>query len=189
MSEMAGPKFMGREEFKQYATKLRNKTNKFKKLKAELNEIRDETVVLGRTVQVLRGADASLGDFLAKLESERGISGYTETQTRLEKLSKETAQLDQTKGKTLEEISNIVTDINVALNARKNKLAPQIKELRAVRQRYQELEATYVDQKNKYDNTKAGLESHQMRLLQECNKLQVRTTTVVATAAGCRRWQ
>ena len=54
-SEMAGPKFMGRDEFKRYASQLREKTNKFKKLKAELNIVRDETVVLNRTLGVRPG--------------------------------------------------------------------------------------------------------------------------------------
>lgn len=172
ISEMAGPKFMGREEFKRYASQLREKTNKFKKLKAELNEVRDETVVLTRTVAILQGRDAKLGQFLAKLESDRGISGYTDTQARLEKMSKETATLDQTKGKTLEEISNIVTDITQTLKERKNKLAPQIKELRAVRQRYQELEGAFLSQKGKYEHTAVGLETERARLQKECDQLQ-----------------
>lgn len=193
VSEMAGSKFMGREEFKRYASQLREKTNKFKKLKAELNEIRDETVVLTRTVavrcvcswsvqrqsgtdnslpQILQGKDQDLAAFLAKMESEKGISGYTDTQAKLEKMSKETATLDQTKGKTLEEISNIVTDITQTLKERKNKLAPQIKELRAVRQRYQELEGAFLSQKGKYEHTAVGLETERSRLQKECDALQ-----------------
>lgn len=172
VSEMAGSKFMGREEFKRYASQLREKTNKFKKLKAELNEIRDETVVLTRTVAILQGKDQDLAAFLAKMESEKGISGYTDTQAKLEKMSKETATLDQTKGKTLEEISNIVTDITQTLKERKNKLAPQIKELRAVRQRYQELEGAFLSQKGKYEHTAVGLETERSRLQKECDALQ-----------------
>ena len=95
-------------------------------------------------------------------------------------MSKETATLDQTKGKTLDEISAIVTDITQTLKERKNKLAPQIKELRAVRQRYQELEGAFLNQKGKYEHTAVGLETERARLQKECDQLQVRVH------GGCR---
>merc|ERR1719446_875723 len=37
MAELQGPKFMKREEFKSFAAKLRNKTNLYKQMKAELD--------------------------------------------------------------------------------------------------------------------------------------------------------
>lgn len=80
--------------------------------------------------------------------------------------------MNDTKGKTLEEISKIVTDINFALKQRKEKLAPQIKELRSVRSKYQELEREYLDKKAVYDNTAAGLESERVNLEQECDEYQ-----------------
>ncbi len=74
---------------------------------------------------------------MKQLESRKGILGYTETQAELAKLSALKADVDDYKGKTLNEISRIVTDINQALKEKKNKLAPQIKELRTVRLQYQ----------------------------------------------------
>ena len=59
----------------------------------------------------------------------KGVAGYSETQERLEQVSEKTSTLNDAKGKTLEEISRIVTDINHKLKEKKNKLAPQIKEL------------------------------------------------------------
>ena len=58
-------------------------------------------------------------------------------QAELAKLSALKADVDDYKGKTLNEISRIVTDINQALKEKKNKLAPQIKDLRTVRLQYQ----------------------------------------------------
>mmetsp|Transcript_15452 Transcript_15452/g.36457 ORF Transcript_15452/g.36457 Transcript_15452/m.36457 type:complete len:703 (+) Transcript_15452:162-2270(+) len=172
MSEMTGPKFMKREEFKKYASELRHKTNKFKKMKQELAEIRAEAVVVSRTQAILRGLDSSLGEVLEKIEAEKGIAGYSKTQERLEEASEKKSELDETKGRTLEEISKIVTDITQSLKERKNKLAPQIKELRAVRQQYQELEARYLSGKSKFENTAAGLESSRIQLEQQCAQFQ-----------------
>lgn len=172
MSELQGPKFMKREEFKSFATKLRNKTNQYKKMKAELAEIRAETVVLNRTEQLLRGRDTNLNDFLAKQEAKQGVQGYTETEKRLQQVSETQGDVNEAKGKTLDEISKIVTDINQTLKERKNKLAPQIKELRAVRQRYQEVEQDHLEKKALYENTAAGLETERIKLEQDCAAFQ-----------------
>merc|ERR1711907_809103 len=105
-------------------------------------------------------------------EQEKGVSGYQNTEKELQEISKKKTNTDREKGQTLEEISKIVTDINIALKDRKNKLAPQIKELRSVRQQFQELEQFYLKHKKTYENTAAGLESERLKLEQECEKLQ-----------------
>jgi intraflagellar transport protein 81 len=172
LCEMSGPKFMKREEFKQYATQLRSKTNKYKSLKTELTQLQSESVVLNRTEQILKARDENLSEFMAQREQEKGVSGYQNTEKELQEISKKKTSTDREKGQTLEEISKIVTDINIALKDRKNKLAPQIKELRSVRQQFQELEQFYLKHKKTYENTAAGLESERLKLEQECEKLQ-----------------
>jgi len=164
LSELTGPQFMQREEFKQFASKLRTKTNRYKKLKTELANIRAESVVLSRTEQILRSRDENLQDLMDKIEEKHGVKGYMQTQEALVQVSRAGASTDQLKGKTLEEISAIVQNINVMLKERKNRLAPQIKELRNVRQQYQELEQIYNEKKAQYENTAAGLESDRLKL-------------------------
>lgn len=100
------------------------------------------------------------------------FSRYTDTQDRLEKVSAASAGINQAKGRTLDEISQIVTDINSALKERKNKLAPQIKELRVVRQEYQEVENGYLEKKSMFENTAVGLESERIKLEQSCGQNQ-----------------
>jgi intraflagellar transport protein 81 len=172
MSELSGPKFMKREEFKQYAAKLREKTNVYKKKKSHLGSIRAENVVLNRTEQVLKGRCTDVDEFMQKLEAKKGVAGYFDDKKAMEKVSELTSEVNETKGKTLEEISKIVTDINQALKERKNRLAPQIKELRSVRQRYQELEQEYLERKAVYENTAVGLDTERIKMEQECNAFQ-----------------
>ena len=133
---------MGGMDFKSYSSNLRQKAQTYRSLKAQIDEVRAESVLLHRTEAILKGRCANLDSVMSKLEKKRGVSGYTSTQDNLEKVTSEAAMLNQTKGKTLEEISKIVTDITAVLNERKTKLAPAIKELRAVRQEYQDIEAT-----------------------------------------------
>ncbi|KAJ0394462.1 hypothetical protein P43SY_010320 [Pythium insidiosum] len=172
LSELSGSKFMSRDEFKQFVNTLRNKTNQYKKVKAELAELTAESVVLHRTEQLLKGKLSDLDGFLRDLEAKKGVTGFLDTQDKLEQISERNAQINKVKGETLEEISRIVTDINQTLKERKNQLAPQIKELRAVRQRYQEMEQTYLERKAQYDNTAVGLETERIKLEQECHAFQ-----------------
>jgi intraflagellar transport protein 81 len=73
-----------------------------------------------------------------------GIAGFTEAQDHLEHVATTKQRIDQTKEATLEEISKLVLDINQQLNVKKNKLAPQIKDLRTARQKFVELEVQFL---------------------------------------------
>ena len=44
----------------------------------------------------------------SNLESKKGVSGFHETQEELEKVSAKKSELDEQKGKTLEDISELV---------------------------------------------------------------------------------
>merc|ERR1719277_2211048 len=96
--QMKGHKFMKRDEFKNYAASLRDKSAKFKRFKAELSELRHEVAVLSRTEQLLQAKDPT-------------PAGLRETEAALEKASVDKSQVDKAKGKTLDEISRIVEKI------------------------------------------------------------------------------
>ena len=172
LRQMPGGRMMRGEEFKNYANKLRSKTNQFRQLKQELSELRQESVVLSRTEAILKGRCDGLEEFMEKLEQRHGIEGYTTMEERDDKISMLSSALNQTKGKTLEEISKIVTDINQKLKERKNKLAPQIKQLRTVRNQYQEKESVYLEKKGMFESTAAGLESERVKLELQCGRNQ-----------------
>lgn len=172
LSELTGPKFMKRDEFRKYANELRTKTKEYKTLKADLAAVERETVILNRTEQILKGQADNVQEVLDKLEAKAGISGHSKTLDKLEEVSQQKKDIDSVKADTLEEISKIVTDLNVAIKTRKNKLAPQIKELRSVRQQFQELEHIYLQHKSNYDNVAVGLESERLKLEEECDAAQ-----------------
>eukprot|EP00746_Dinoflagellata_sp_MGD_P085005 gnl/MRDRNA2_/MRDRNA2_33687_c0_seq1.p1 gnl/MRDRNA2_/MRDRNA2_33687_c0~~gnl/MRDRNA2_/MRDRNA2_33687_c0_seq1.p1 ORF type:complete len:677 (+),score=212.71 gnl/MRDRNA2_/MRDRNA2_33687_c0_seq1:106-2136(+) len=157
--QMKGHKFMKRDEFKNYAASLRDKSAKFKRLKAELSDLRHECAVLTRTEQILQAKDPI-------------PEGMRQTEAALEKASVEKAQVDQAKGKTLDEISAIVQKINTQLKEKKNKLAPQIKALRTVRQTFQTVEATYLEKKNLYDQAQLAVNADLQKYSSEVVALQ-----------------
>ena len=73
----------------------------------------------------------------AVVEKQKGVSGYRETQDALENISSIKSELDSMKGRTLEDISYMVPQLNQKIANKKSALAPIIKELRPMRQRAQ----------------------------------------------------
>mmetsp|Transcript_24055 Transcript_24055/g.52509 ORF Transcript_24055/g.52509 Transcript_24055/m.52509 type:complete len:690 (+) Transcript_24055:253-2322(+) len=162
-----GKSVMSAEEFRRYVSELRGKTAQYKRMKGELSELRSEWGVLARTESILKEQEASVSVKLNEAEARRGVSGFNKTQEDLEKISQQKAEVDSVKGKTLEEISTVVEGINSKIKENKNRLAPQIKSLRTLRTKFQELEAEYLEKKSAYDNTKAGLDSEIAKLQSE----------------------
>jgi len=95
---------------------------------------------------------------MEKLEEARGVKGFERTQQAMEEISTNKSEIDEDKGKTLEEISIIVTQINNTIKERKNFLAPQIKQLRVLRQQFQETESEHNEKKSGFDNAMMGLQ-------------------------------
>lgn len=139
-------------------------------MKKELEEIRAELNILSRTESILTSRAGDIDDFLKQLEKQKGISGYTNINKRAEDIAMQKKNLDQAKDKNLEELTKLVEDIENQLKDKKAKLAPQIKQLRAYRQKYQELEQTYNEKKKAYDNTVMNLETEKHKLVSDIEK-------------------
>lgn len=154
-------------EMKVYMKGLTKKTDEYRTKKSELQQARDEVAVLVRTEEVLRSRDENISEFNAQLAEEKGVSGFQETQDGLEAVASSKQAIDMSKGDTLDRMSQTVEQITKTLKAKKNKLAPIIKELRAVRHAFEEVEDVYKKKKKIYDNTALGLESERLKLEQD----------------------
>lgn len=159
------------EDFKRYVNKLRSKSTVYKKKRQEIAEQRAEYGVLSRTEEILRQRDDNINKQLEIMENKQGVSGYRQTQDELEKVSAVKSDLDERKGKTLEDMSDMVNRLVRKIAEKKSSLAPIIKELRPMRQRNQELTAEYESKKQAYDTAAAGLESNMAKLEQEVRGL------------------
>jgi intraflagellar transport protein 81 len=101
---------------RRYGQQLRDKTHRYKQAKEELQKIQQESVVLHRTEQILKGRDRNLEEFLRQQEAKAGVTGYRDAQSRLEMASEQTAEMDDMKGQTLDEISDLVKVRHVAMD-------------------------------------------------------------------------
>lgn len=97
-------------------------------------------------------------------------SGFASAQEKIQEISQKKSDIDESKGKTLEEYSKVVTELNQSIKVmemrilintgqdRKQKLAPLIKELRNLRQQHQELEVRYLEKKALFDSATMGIQ-------------------------------
>lgn len=167
-----GSEVLKGDEFKRYVSKLRGKSTVFKKKRQELAELKAEHGVLQRTEEILKQRHESVQQQLQAIEQKRGISGYSDTQEELERVSALKSEMDEVKGRTLDDMSDMVKKLNAMIAEKKSALAPVIKELRPLRQKCQELTQEYDEKKAQYDSCAAGLESNRSKLEQEVRGLR-----------------
>ena len=110
-------------------------------------------------------------DLVQKLEEQKGIAGYSKIQDDMEKVAKDRQEIDKLKEGSLQELTKVVQNIEEQLKAKKSKLAPQIKQLRTYRKKYEEREGDYLKHKKGYENTLMSFEADKKNLEEDTNKL------------------
>lgn len=64
---------LGKKDLKKYGAVVREKIDKYKKMREELSSLRSELVVLQRTEQILKSRHKNLDEFLTELERQKGV--------------------------------------------------------------------------------------------------------------------
>ncbi|KAJ3216786.1 Intraflagellar transport protein 81 [Dinochytrium kinnereticum] len=172
LKSVAGNKVLRGEEFKRYVSELRGKSNIYKRKKAELSEMTGEFGILQRTEEILGSRVKAMESTLTELEKRSGVLGFHEAKESLEKVSEKKAEVDEAKGKTLNEISDIIQTLMSTINDKKALLAPVIQELRQLRARAAEVETDYLEKKKVYDATMVGIESETTHIQNEVKGFQ-----------------
>ena len=126
------------EEVESLKRDVKRLTRRYQQLKASATELSAEMLVLERTQGLL---------FRAEGAGSEGSSELSRTAKQIGEVSVAKSEVDEMKSAQLEKISGLVHDINKSIKERKAKLAPQIKELRALRATYKEAEEAYTRRK------------------------------------------
>ncbi|KAJ3072165.1 Intraflagellar transport protein 81 [Podochytrium sp. JEL0797] len=155
------------DDLKKYVGELRIKSNLYKQKRADLSETQTEHGILQRTHQILSNREETMLSSLNEMERRTGVQGYHRERDTLEKVSERKSEMDELKGKTLQEISDIISSLVGSINDKKTVLAPVIQELRKLRVVASDLEADYVERKRHYDGLMVGLDSEAVKLEHE----------------------
>jgi intraflagellar transport protein 81 len=161
-----------KSDVKKFGAIVKDKVEKYKKMKEEIGRQREELVLLQRTEQLLKQKDKNIDEFNAELEKKHGVEGFRGTQRALEEMAEKTAEIDQSKGMTLEQISTLVEQITREFKQRQGQLQPLMAELKAMRSEYMDVEAMYNEKKGNYDKVAIGLDMEKSALEKECDNFQ-----------------
>jgi intraflagellar transport protein 81 len=107
-----------------------------------------------------------------KKEREMGGGGYRTTYVRIQEVSAAKADLDDMKGKTLEEMSLIVKEIQRNIQARQNELKPLVARLQEQRKAKAVVENKYLQAKQRYQNAVSEYDTACFDLEEETKRIR-----------------
>jgi intraflagellar transport protein 81 len=159
-------------EFDKYVKSLRQKNDNYKELQAEIAVYRKELAVVMRSDEIVSAQRDRVQQELSKIERARGVGGFREAREQLEKVSATKADLDDMKGKSLEQISAVAKDIQHSIQARQNELRPFVNQLQEQRKKKAAIEGKYLQAKQRHQNAVHEYDSVCMELDEETRKLR-----------------
>ena len=159
-------------EWAKYVKNLKQMNENFKEYQQQLAGHKKELAVMMRTEEIVSAQHEKVRAEISKLERQRGIGGFREAREQLEKVSATKADLDDMKGKTLEEMSGIVKEIQRSIQARQNELKPLVAKLQDQRKKKATVESKYLQAKQRYQKAVAEYDTVCMELDEESKKLR-----------------
>ncbi len=174
-AQAKGTKFMKHDDFKQYASTLRGKQGQYKRMRNEIQEIKAELTVLMNTDKILKSKSDEIIVKLKAIEIETGAFGIFEAEEGLNAISVKHEEINTVKTLTLAQLSEKSSELKRLIDSRKSQLDPLLKELRALKDKYQEVESRYNEQRQQYDSTVFKLDNEKAGLVSEAEKLGVRS--------------
>jgi intraflagellar transport protein 81 len=141
-------------------------------MKAELDVHRRELAVMMRTEEIIRQQADAVHAKIEKIERQLGVAGHREKRKKLEDVSATKADLDDMKGKTLEQMSELNKEIQRNIQARQNELKPFVAALQEQRKAKAAIENKYLQAKQRYQNAVNEYEGSCMELQEEIGKMR-----------------
>ena len=165
LDQLRNSRVLKGDDFKRYSNQVRSKTAAAKTMKQRLADLRGEFGVLQYTERLLRSKHDDMREEISQLEARFGAKGFFETAENLSRVSEQKNSMEQVKGRTLEELSVVVQGLVAKIQERRQKLAPLVNDMRAMRSQAQVMDQDYEEKKSQF-------EYQQSLMLQEVSKLE-----------------
>eukprot|EP01061_Rhynchopus_euleeides_P011265 TRINITY_DN20840_c1_g1_i1.p1 TRINITY_DN20840_c1_g1~~TRINITY_DN20840_c1_g1_i1.p1 ORF type:complete len:689 (+),score=363.40 TRINITY_DN20840_c1_g1_i1:212-2278(+) len=160
LSKMSNEKIPKGEDFVKYVNSLRENYSNYKRMGAELGDLRAEYGVLQRTEELL----------MQKVDRKE-YQGICSTKTKIDAVNKQQQLIDGQKAEQLEKLASIVMEFVNETKEKRMKLAPQILELRNTRQKAQVLESAFQAKKEAYELEQSRLEGETGKLQEDVDQM------------------
>lgn len=153
-------------------SKIQVKVKEQKRLERHLSHLQYESLILQRTMDILKSRHQNIEKFMSDQEEKANAKGFHNAKKTLEDTVENVTKIDEMKGQTLQEISEMVTKITEKLKVERERLQPMIQKLKSTREEYQEVEDIHQTTKKRYDKMSTRLAVDRQQLERECDLLQ-----------------
>ncbi|XP_063719232.1 intraflagellar transport protein 81 homolog [Symsagittifera roscoffensis] len=138
---------------------IKRSLEQHKRLTKEYDALRAHRVDIDRTKILLQNELNALNTQLQEEEQRQGVSGFSATQGQLEKVSTLKSEIDERKGQTLMDYSNVVEDLREKIQEKRSEIEQPLKQVKQLRTEVRELKTAHSDLKSKYDAVKSQHET------------------------------
>lgn len=116
-----------RSELNDLKTSLKEKQIEHKRMKQAITDLQSESLVLQWTEDILQKRHHNVGEIIKTREEKGGVKGYQQTKSRLENTKQNAARVDELKGHTLQDISDMVQEMVKNVEEKREKLQPMVR--------------------------------------------------------------
>ncbi len=167
-----GHKFVRKDDLIQKAENMKKKKEIFVKFSKILDAFTGESLVLDKTIKILKTKSDDYESILQRVEEKQGVSGYKNAKKELEELAKRKNEIDQSKALTLEEYSKLILQFQQKIKDSQDKHAPHLDKLNKIKSEYETLLPTYNQKKNSYEMSISDFQTQYNKSKEEFLKLE-----------------
>ena len=166
-----GYKFVRKDDLLQQAQNLKKKKELFQQYQKNIDKIKGETLILDRTINILKDKTPK-GEEILKHYEEKNGKVLNQARRELEQLATQKQQMDESKALTLEEYSKLIEQLKAKLKDqdKMNILAPLTEEREKLKQEYNQIQPTYEKKKEKFQKATQELQKAYDTVHEQYNK-------------------
>ncbi len=121
-----GTRIVGGAEGKKFLDLCYEKCQLQDEVQNKISKLQSENQVLAGTLNALYRRHSNIEEFLKKQEEKAGVKGYRETHEKILDTEKRAEEVNRLKGETLQEVSDMVTEMTSRLKRDRKKLQPMV---------------------------------------------------------------
>jgi hypothetical protein len=167
-----GFRYIRKDDIIQQAENVKKKKEVYVKYNKVLDILKGDTLILDRTVSILRSKTSEGDSIIKKIEEKHGQISNSNAKKELEELSRKKQEIDINKAMTLEEYSKLINQIRTKIQETQNKHAPLIEEHAKIKQEHEQLTPIYNQKKQVFDSSVADIQNQYNKVKEEYSKFE-----------------
>jgi len=168
-----GYKFVRKDDILQQAENVKKKKEIFINYNKTLDGIKGESLILERTINLVKYKTEDGEKIVKSIEEKNGISSLNIQRKELEELSRKKQEIDVSKAMTLEEYSKLIQQIRQKIQETQEKHAPLIEEHSKIKAEYEKILPMFNKKKQTYENSISDEQGGYNKTKEQFDKLDV----------------